>query len=429
MTNIEMLIYTVSLIAMMQALVTALLLTLHGSNQSNKHANMYGPAEKQGQAGEWHKWVGPVTFLLIAVAFSAGVIGPLGLYTVVPGFAVFHITIVYLVPPLLYAFAVVISQFEAKIEGHWLIHISPAMLASLFCFFIFLGPANQVEASLLKSLPYLWAAFVSQAGIYFLLSIRVIMHDVKQLKEVFSYRGSQAEDRLKRIFIMLLIPWLVMIVDLLLQSMFVLSFEARASFEIIRLAFLIGVFIIPIYPSPLVPLAKQEYAATDPKSNGPELTGPEFTVLEKGDIKTRYQRSKIDTLSAERIVARLKVLMEEEKLFLSPFLTLQDLSSHSGVPKHKLSQALNVHLQKSFFDYINEWRVNHVVLLLNEKPDETLTNIAFEAGFNSKSTFNKAFKTVTGKTPTTFRKQLESQDKHESKKNNHEKRLDQLMLK
>ena len=71
-----------------------------------------------------------------------------------------------------------------------------------------------------------------------------------------------------------------------------------------------------------------------------------------------------------------------------------------------LTQALNEVLQTKFNDYVNAFRITEVqaLLLRPEKSKHNLLTLAFEAGFNSKSSFNTAFKKHTGLTPTQFRK-------------------------
>ncbi|PXX27028.1 helix-turn-helix domain-containing protein, partial [Thalassospira sp. 11-3] len=85
------------------------------------------------------------------------------------------------------------------------------------------------------------------------------------------------------------------------------------------------------------------------------------------------------------------------------------LANAVGVTPNQLSYVLNQHLGKSFFDFVNEVRTNEASRLLIEEPDRTILDIAISVGFNSKSTFNLAFKKITGKTPSVYRSETLSQ--------------------
>ena len=97
--------------------------------------------------------------------------------------------------------------------------------------------------------------------------------------------------------------------------------------------------------------------------------------------------------------------MKTEKPHLNPELTIQDLSKQMNITRHHLTEILNNDLGKNFFNFINEYRVAEVKKrLLDEKFEHlTIVAIAFDSGFNSKSTFNSIFKQQTQKTPSKWR--------------------------
>jgi AraC-like DNA-binding protein len=86
-------------------------------------------------------------------------------------------------------------------------------------------------------------------------------------------------------------------------------------------------------------------------------------------------------------------------------LTLSQLAERVAIPSHHLSQLLNERLGLSFFDYVNRLRVEEVKrLLLDPKKDgQSILDLAFEAGFSSKSSFNSIFKRSTGYSPSAYR--------------------------
>ena len=76
-----------------------------------------------------------------------------------------------------------------------------------------------------------------------------------------------------------------------------------------------------------------------------------------------------------------------------------------NIPRHYLTQVINGLLGKNFYTFINEYRLKEVKKLLVDEDylKYTLTSIAYEAGFNSKSSFNSVFKNSTGMTPSQFK--------------------------
>lgn len=120
----------------------------------------------------------------------------------------------------------------------------------------------------------------------------------------------------------------------------------------------------------------------------------------------KYARS---GLSAEAAAAHRRTLdrvFRDEALYLDPELTLAGLAEATGISEHQLSQVLNRELGVTFFDYVNAHRVRAAAdrLLAPREPGETVLAVAFECGFSSKASFNRAFKQYTGMTPTEFRR-------------------------
>jgi AraC-like DNA-binding protein len=107
----------------------------------------------------------------------------------------------------------------------------------------------------------------------------------------------------------------------------------------------------------------------------------------------------------DEIVRKINVAMEQENLYQETELTLQQLSTHLQYPSHQVSQAINDGMKKSFYELINGYRVEEAKRLLLHPKSEgfTVLSVGFEAGFNSKTTFNTVFKKFTGLTPTDFR--------------------------
>ncbi len=119
----------------------------------------------------------------------------------------------------------------------------------------------------------------------------------------------------------------------------------------------------------------------------------------------KYERSALSETRAQRIAAKIEGAMMRDQLYANPNLSLVDLSKHIGVTSNHVSQTLNGTIGENFFDYINRWRVRDAVRQL-EATDKTILAIAYDVGFNSRSSFYTAFKRETGQTPTKLRKSL-----------------------
>ena len=100
--------------------------------------------------------------------------------------------------------------------------------------------------------------------------------------------------------------------------------------------------------------------------------------------------------------------IEDDKLYLNPRLTVTELSGQVGIHQKEISNAINALSGMNFNDWVNKYRVGEVIERFKKGEGASLTvlGIAMECGFNSKSTFNRAFKKQTGKTPVEYLKTL-----------------------
>lgn len=107
-----------------------------------------------------------------------------------------------------------------------------------------------------------------------------------------------------------------------------------------------------------------------------------------------------------QLIRKLKIHMKEHEPYLDSSLSMYDLAKQLNVPTRELSLTINHMLNKHFFDFINEYRIKKAMDLIQNSNDKKLTilEILYEVGFNSKSSFNTAFKKYTGITPTEFKK-------------------------
>lgn len=132
------------------------------------------------------------------------------------------------------------------------------------------------------------------------------------------------------------------------------------------------------------------------------MNQPEIFKLHK--VVPKYKDSSLTDEEMERYKKRLIQTMEEEQTYSNPELTLGQLAEIVRTNTHTLSRVINEGYGKSFYDFINEYRVEafNELLLSEASANETFLAIAFQVGFNSKTTFNRAYKKVTGTTPRSF---------------------------
>jgi AraC-like DNA-binding protein len=107
--------------------------------------------------------------------------------------------------------------------------------------------------------------------------------------------------------------------------------------------------------------------------------------------------------------SRLMHKLDKERLYLRDDLTLSMLAHALDIEPHQLTCFLNHYLQTSFRHLINTYRINAAKDCLIYDPHATVLDIAYQVGFNSKASFNRAFKKLTGLTPTQFRIRTQTQ--------------------
>ena len=119
----------------------------------------------------------------------------------------------------------------------------------------------------------------------------------------------------------------------------------------------------------------------------------------------KYQTSSLTESASASIKKKMERLLNEEQVFKENELRLADLATYLDISRHQLSQVINEHYGVNFFELINTYRVEHVKRLLADPNYKhyTVIQIAYEAGFNNKASFNRYFKREIGMTPSAYR--------------------------
>jgi len=200
--------------------------------------------------------------------------------------------------------------------------------------------------------------------------------------------------------------YLFLIISLLILFYFVVQFPDQFELVIVVNMAIITPYIYLITFKGLTQPTLWQIKANGQKENiENEILQAEKIESLKKDEKNIQPLKRVQENKIEEIISRIQKIMKEEKLYQETQLTLQDLAIKIEFPSYQVSQAINEGMNMNFYDLVNSYRVEEAKrLLLDEKSKNfTILSVGFEAGFNSKTTFNTVFKKFTGKTPTEYR--------------------------
>ena len=254
-----------------------------------------------------------------------------------------------------------------------------------------------------------------QKNPYYILSFLLIMSYSAKIKQSFSSLGKISLSWLRTILLLFFTVFFIFI--------FFIFFSAHFGIErqIVYILFLCLAAITSVmaFKAILQPeiflqieIAHQAELIRTGQSTVLDAPSPTPDILQNGNgmlHKEKYRKSFLANERAAEIARKLLQLMETEKPFLNPDLTLLELADRLSVSANHLSQVINREMNKSFFDFVNEYRVQEAKRLLNSPQSVHLSifGIALDAGFNSKSAFYNAFSKHLGMTPSGYRKQCE----------------------
>lgn len=157
------------------------------------------------------------------------------------------------------------------------------------------------------------------------------------------------------------------------------------------------IFLAVIYFVAYYSLKQKEIYPLEEKQREELISIPENETEE-------LKRKLIPDEELQKIKNLLETIMETQKPYLDSELNLIKLSELASVSTHHLSYVINAGFQKNFFQYVNEYRIEHAKKLLKDNTSKlSILGIAYESGFNSKTSFNTTFKKFTNITPSEFK--------------------------
>lgn len=147
------------------------------------------------------------------------------------------------------------------------------------------------------------------------------------------------------------------------------------------------------------PTPQQDSVAEIKKGDAEEV----LKVKKESAPAQKYNKSALSPAVLEDYRVKLDNLIDIEKVYLDNELTLEVLAKKMKMPMHHLTQLFNMHLGENFNQYINKFRIDYACRLLETNDGSmSIEQIAFNSGFNSKVSFNRHFKNITGVTPKEY---------------------------
>ena len=286
-------------------------------------------------------------------------------------------SVVFLFTPVLYFFFLIQSGYVQKLKWTSVLHFLPFIQDIIFFLPFYMMPGTEKLQMLNRPLSGFSIMIISFGILYRWVYIGLIFRIL---------RNSSLSDKTNRSFLFLIFFTHIFFVITGTASKISHFITTEDSFLSYILSFsgVTGIFIIAYFF-----IRHRKIFETD------------FFILNKEQKK--YSTSSLSKDEITRIDKQLQTILENEKLYLDPDLTLRSLAEKLNVLPNNLSQAINIIYKENFNKFINRHRISEVKKLLKD-PEKTVLEAAFSCGFNSKSSFNQAFKEICNQTPTQFRK-------------------------
>lgn len=315
----------------------------------------------------------------------------------------FYIALLFLNGPLLFLYVKAITNQAEKLNKATFWHLLPfiTFVAYLNLFEdasgVFSGTESAHEATNIElPLPYFLFLILLALSVplYIYLSVRMLLRHKKIVADNFSDIENRTLTWLRNLIVTLGIAWIVLVAIIFIHHVLHLFSD---SFCINGLFLTLTAFMV----------TTGSYGFNQPRifsSQGSNVS----EVLDERDKP--YAGSSLKEEDKQQYLASFIDYIDNKRPYLNNELTLNRLALEVNIPLHYLSQIINEHFNQNFFDFINHFRVNEFISRLTEPKysNYSLLAIAFDCGFNSKTTFNRYFKKATGLTPTQYKNKLTS---------------------
>ena len=280
------------------------------------------------------------------------------------------------------------------------VHFLPVYIYSLFTLYLFVSENFSVDQMRIHPWYHSRSMLSSYIGslqgvVYFFLAGNMLKKWQNKLKQEYSDIENRKLMWLRNINICLLPVFLIGVLSTIIRSTHLNPYVLYMTYHAIMASGLIFIHIT-IFKKPFLFSIESE----------PVVCQEVPVVVESQNRKVK-QNSLSDNGKHQAIVDKLQQIMYKEKLFKNPNINLNDLTLAIGESRNSLSFVLNNCIKKSFYDYVNEFRIEESKRLLLDKNFSSykIEAISHEAGFKSVSVFYRIFKKKEKTTPTEFRNQ------------------------
>jgi AraC-like DNA-binding protein len=219
---------------------------------------------------------------------------------------------------------------------------------------------------------------------YLTACLRLLGNHVALSKTIFSVVEPSSVKTLRLLIFIVCTNWLVG----LLRALYCLTLGADNGVDIVFCALEVGVTAAVVFAL----MRRTTTFSIEDRALAQELT-----------VSTKYARSALDLPARSRIRRKLNEAMSAGRLHRDSSVTLRALCESLKENPHYVSQVINQDLETNFYDLIKKHRVEDAMNALVAEPEKSVLDIALDVGFNSKSTFNAAFRQHAGMTPREFR--------------------------
>ncbi|TCV93404.1 AraC-like DNA-binding protein [Luteibacter rhizovicinus] len=318
----------------------------------------------------------------------------------------------YALPPLLYLYTYTLTSAARSPESRQLRWLALGPLAGLLCTVPYLAmeAAQQTAvldvgylhigssaASMRVPLQLAILAYPLYAAGYLLASFLRLRRHMRVVEGFFSNIEDKTLSWLRWVLLLLCVALAASVVDTFSEPLLGYHLIGDTAANLIEALW--------VYPLTFLALAQPPIFADE----GERASAQEASI----PSPPKYARSALTGVDLVRIAAKLQQAMHDARLYRDASLTLRSLSDLTGVPQNYISQTLNIHLGCSFFDYINRWRIEDACAQLADGERSILT-ISEDVGFQSRSTFNAAFKKIVGQTPSIYRQRASAPEPYQS---------------
>lgn len=305
-----------------------------------------------------------------------------------------------LLGPLLYFYVKNLTILNFEYKKKHLIHVLPFILYLIILLPLYLKSGDYKIDYVLKNIldtvtgefsfhKFLWSLTSFHFACYLFIIHRLIRHHNNRLKDILSSIDKKIN-----------LKWIHIILTLFLVT-FAGFFLFNTIVKLVDKNWVLDIRIFHILMTTLLYGFAYRGLSQQFTFNFEPVKDQEATVA-----AVKYKASKITTQDSADYYKKLISFMETRQPYFDPDLSLSKLAESISIPKRYLSQAINEHSQYNFYCFINQYRIKFASKMLRDQSNTkfSILDIAYESGFNSKSTFNKAFKQITGLTPSQYRK-------------------------